>query len=258
MYICRIQEKWLQKAGSGPFGPVPRYYNLFYFPTPVNIICGDETVQTKPGACVLSAPQQQRGFYFPEDTVMQWFHADEQLGDLIRQFDIPLGCVLYPENPGFISELFRKMYREFNMNTPYREELMEGYTRELLIKLPRAVHTASVSDSIDRKEQEKLQKLRYRIISNPEQRWTVEEMAKSISLSVSRFHTVYKQMFGRPPMKDVIAAKVEMAKSLLLMEENMTISEITERLGYKNQQHFIRQFKAVAGLTPGAYRINNK
>lgn len=258
MYIFRIQDNWLQKAGSGPLGPVPRYYNLFYFPTSVNIISGDEIVETKPGACVLSAPRQQRGFCFPEDTIMQWFHADEQLGELIQQYDIPLGCVLYPDNPAFIPELFRKMYREFNMNNPYREELMDGYTRELLIKLSRSIYSASTLSQIDRKEQEKLQQLRYRIISNPERRWTVEEMAKSVSLSVSRFHAVYKQLFGGSPMKDVIAAKVELAKSLLLMEENMTVSEVTERLGYRNQQHFIRQFKATTGLTPGDYRMNNR
>ena len=220
------------------------------------------TVVVNPPFPTMSTEQLDHSFDLPYTRLPHPKYNGKRMPayDMIKhqQYDIPLGCVLYPDNPAFIPELFRKMYREFNMNNPYREELMDGYTRELLIKLSRSIYSASTLSQIDRKEQEKLQQLRYRIISNPERRWTVEEMAKSVSLSVSRFHAVYKQLFGRSPMKDVIAAKVELAKSLLLMEENMTLSEVTERLGYKNQQHFIRQFKATTGLTPGDYRMNNR
>ena len=258
MYIFRIQHNWLQKAGSGPLGAVPGYYNLFYFPTPVNIANDEMTIRTKPNACILSAPGYYRGFSFSEDTVMQWFHAEKEIGELIRQYDIPLNCVFYPEKPGFVPELFRKMYKEFHLNDTHREELMDGYTRELLIKLSRSIKHKTSAAGLNWKEKEKMQNLRYAIATNPEHKWTVEEMAKSVSLSVSRFHAVYKQMFHSSPMKDVIDGKIDLAKSLLLMEEDLTLSEVAERVGYKNQQHLIRQFKAATGLTPGAYKMNSR
>ena len=189
---------------------------------------------------------------------MQWFHAEKEIGELIQKYEIPLNCVFYPENPGFIPEMFRKMYKEFGLQNPHREELMDGYTRELMIKLSRSIQQCTSSAGISWKDQEKMQQLRYKVLSSPEQKWTVEGMARSVSLSVSRFHAVYKQMFDSSPMKDVIDSKIDLAKSLLLMEENLTLHEVTERLGYKNQQHFIRQFKSATGLTPGAYKKCNR
>jgi AraC-like DNA-binding protein len=82
-------------------------------------------------------------------------------------------------------------------------------------------------------------------------------MAQQVSLSPSRFHAVYKAMFDISPMADVINAKIDRAKTLLIMDEKIGILEISERLGYSNQYHFIRQFKAATGMTPGQYRKKN-
>lgn len=258
MYICRIQYDWEQKAGSGITGAVPKYYNLFHFPTPVNITIQGETVQTKPNACILSAPRQKRCFFFPEDTTLNWFHAEAEIEDLLEQYEIPVNCLFYPENPGFIPDLFRKMRKEFCLGDPYREELLDGYTRELLIKLSRSIHCDFSKTFLSGAQQKRMQQLRWEVLSHPEKRWTVAEMAKSVALSPSRFHGVYKQMFGTSPMKDVIDGKIDLAKSLMLTEEYLTISAVAERVGYKNQQHFIRQFKAATGLTPATYRASGR
>ena len=55
-------------------------------------------------------------------------------------------------------------------------------------------------------------------------------------------------------MQDVIASKISYARSLLVSNAQLTLPEIAEKLGYNDQYHFIRQFKAVTGQTPGAYR----
>lgn len=258
MYVCRIQHNWEQKAGSCITGAVPKYYNFFHFPTPVNITIQGETAQTKPNACILSAPRQQRCFFFPEHTTLNWLHAETEIESLLEQYEIPVNCLFYPENPGFIPELFRKMRKEFCLGDPYREEMLDGYTRELLIKLSRSIRCDFLKTFLSSKQQKMMQQLRWEVLSHPEKRWTVAEMAKAVALSPSRFHAVYKQMFGVSPMKDAIDGKIDLAKSLMVMEENLTVSAVAERLGYKNQQHFIRQFKAVTGLTPGAYRISNR
>ncbi|MDI9483208.1 MAG: helix-turn-helix domain-containing protein, partial [Bacillota bacterium] len=42
-----------------------------------------------------------------------------------------------------------------------------------------------------------------------------------------------------------------------LLETNMKISEIADRLKYKNSENFIRFFKKITGVTPGKYRKIN-
>ena len=83
-------------------------------------------------------------------------------------------------------------------------------------------------------------------------------MAEMASLSPSRFHAVYKALYGTSPLQDMIEAKINYACSLLLTNESLTLPAIAELLGYNDQYHFIRQFKAVTGQTPGAYRKSQR
>lgn len=257
MYIKRIQHNWKQQAGVSISAPVKCYYNLFHFPTSVQIRVGDELVQTRPNACIFSKPWEPRWFYFAEDTSMNWMHNDASIEKLLMKYQIPVSKVFYPENPGFLADHFRKMYGEFYANDPFREELLDGYVEELLIKLSRSVHDVPAPLQLSSGEQKKLRSLRLKIVSAPERQWTVAEMARQVSLSPSRFHAVYKELFGSSPMADVISAKIDRAKTLLMMDEQAGILEISEKLGYTNQYHFIRQFKSATGMTPGAYRKKN-
>ena len=257
MYIRRIQHNWKQQAGNSISAPVKYYYNLFHFPTPVEIRVGEELIQTRPNACIFSKPWEPRWFYFAEDTTMNWMHNDASIAVLLDKYRIPVGQVFYPDNPGFLADHFQKMYWEFNSNAPYREELLDGQVEELLIKLSRSIHEANTSVPLSSSERKQLLYLRLNMVDNPQKQWTVAQMAQSVSLSPSRFHAVYKAMFDISPMADVIRAKVDRAKTLLTMEEKSGILEISEKLGYSSQYHFIRQFKAETGMTPGQYRKKN-
>lgn len=258
MLIARIQQNWRQAAGTCLSGPVPKYYNFFHFFGPVDIPVNGELVRTKPNACIISRPMQPRGFAFFEDSYMNWTHNDVSIAPLIEQYGLPVGEVFYPRNPNFISDIFRKIHREFYSDNPYRERLLDAYMEELLIKLARSIRQEGLATMVDTPEGKRLQELRWQILSQPERNWSVEEMAKQVSLSPSRFHAVYKTMFGSSPVKDLIHAKVDFAKSMLLLDEYATLPAVAEKLGYRSQYHFIRQFKSVTGVTPGTYRKENE
>ena len=78
-------------------------------------------------------------------------------------------------------------------------------------------------------------------------------MAKSLSLSRSRFTILYSSFFGISPKNDLINQRILYAKHLL-SSSNMNVEEVAVRCGYSNVYHFIRQFKERTGLSPGKYR----
>lgn len=258
MLIVRIQQNWHQAAGTGLLGAVPRYFNFFHFMGAVDLPVNGELVRTKPNACIISRPKQVRGFRFFEDTLMNWTHNDVSIEPLLEQYGLPIGQVFYPSNPGFITDSFRRIKREFYSDNLHKERLLDGYMEELLIKLSRSIQESPLGAGVNTKESKLLQELRWQMLSKPERNWTVEEMAREVSLSTSRFHAVYRAMFGVSPVKDLINGKVEQAKTVLLMDRDATMISVAEKLGYKNQYHFIRQFKTVTGITPGAYRKENE
>lgn len=252
MYVYRVQYKWMQTPGACYDRPVRLFYNLFQFVGPAEVEVDGKVIKTRANACIVYAPMQRRYFRFPDRVPMNFVHLLDAVQPLVEQYEIPLGQVFYPDDPGEIAELYRKIMREFNAAEPYREELLDCYVKELFAKISRSVHKKKFPTA----DMEKLQQLHWQILSQPEYGWTVEEMAKSVSLSVSRLHALYRMCYGIAPMQEVIRCRIEQAKSMLL-DSNMPLNMIAERLGYSNQYHFIRQFKAQTGMPPGAYRKKN-
>ena len=255
MLISRIRHDWPEKAGfriSRPQGVSS--YTFLHFSTAVQFRFGDELVEAGPGACIFFAPETPQWFRSAQPVIHNWMHAGPELHELLARFAIPENCLLYPGDTAFISELFRKIEVESFSDNPHREQLIDGLILEFLIRFSRSLHTDGPTQVIPRGTRDKLRSARRQILSQPEKKWTVAEMAALASLSPSRFHAVYKALFGTAPLQDVIDARIRYAKSLLLSDETLTLPEVAEKLGYQNHYHFIRQFKAVTGRTPGAYR----
>ena len=255
MYLHSVRHDWPETAGftlSRPQGL--SYYTFLHFSVPVQIKVGGEVIQTRPGACIFYGVDAPQWFCSPEPLIHNWMHPGVELAPLLQQFQIPENTVLYPSDTAFISGLFQRLEREFYSENPYRQELIDGYIMEFLIKFHRGLHTQSQGEPLSRQTREKLRGVRRTVLSHPEKRWTVAQMAQLASLSPSRFHALYKAQFSTSPLQDAIAAKINYAQSVLLSDEQPTLSEVAEKLGYHDQYHFIRQFKAVTGKTPGAYR----
>jgi AraC-like DNA-binding protein len=72
-------------------------------------------------------------------------------------------------------------------------------------------------------------------------------------LSVSPIARRVRELTGLSPQGFVIRARIERARRL--MEESaMSLKHIAESLGYTDVYFFHRQFKSVAGVTPGQWR----
>lgn len=257
MLIHMAQHEWLQKAGTSLDGSVRNFYNFFHFPTPIEIDVNGEMQITRPHACVFSEPMVPRGFHFPKDTTMNWIHAYKDIKPLLEEYDIPLNRVFYPNNTGFISEIFQKMMQERYIKDAHKDEMLDIYAKEFVIKLSREIH-GQKNRNIGKADQKKMRKVRDAILAQPEKNWTVAEMSQIAALSPSRFHTIYKGVFGISPYGDLLNTRIDRAKTMLLLDDRPTVSKVAESLGYKNEYHFIRIFKANTGMTPGQFRKNCK
>jgi AraC-like DNA-binding protein len=82
-------------------------------------------------------------------------------------------------------------------------------------------------------------------------------MASLAYLSPSRFHALYRAVFGISPMDDLIHARIDTAKNRLSDTEE-TVQNLSEQLGYRNVTHFCRQFKQLTGMTPVQFRASRE
>ena len=127
---------------------------------------------------------------------------------------------------------------------------------ELFVLLGRAA-SHEMEPVIDQRTIEKFRYLRGKMFISLGENWNIPRMAEEVNFSPSRFHAIYKEIFGTAPMTDLIKARINSAENMLLFE-NRSISEISLSLGYQNTTHFIRQFKAVTGFSPAQYRKTHR
>lgn len=107
----------------------------------------------------------------------------------------------------------------------------------------------------DNKEQ--LYRLRNDIMTKPQLDWNIADIAKSVGISRSYFQRLYRQQFSVSCMDDIIAARMKKACQLLQYTD-MRIQEIAIQCGYRNESHFMRQFKEKSGVTALQYRKEHK
>lgn len=88
-------------------------------------------------------------------------------------------------------------------------------------------------------------------------RFSVSEMARTFHLSVDQLNRSFKKEFGITPYKYYQKIRIQLATSLLL-NTNLSIDDISERLAFYNRNAFSNCFKAYNSVTPAKYRIVNK
>jgi AraC-like DNA-binding protein/quercetin dioxygenase-like cupin family protein len=81
----------------------------------------------------------------------------------------------------------------------------------------------------------------------------VSDMASEAGMSVRNFHRVFRDVAGMPPSAYINGIRIERAKSLLL-ETDMTVTQIAGLVGYDDSNYFTELFKNTEGVSPGRFR----
>ena len=139
----------------------------------------------------------------------------------------------------------------------YAYDCVESLLRLLLIDLLRSEKKrtempAKRLPSTSTTEQRIADQLVQTISSNAGRKLTLPQLADSAHISMTYMHRVFRTQLGMTPGKYLTKIRIEESK-VLLREGSLSMGEIAKRLGFSNQQHFSRQFHAVAGMTPTEY-----
>ena len=78
-------------------------------------------------------------------------------------------------------------------------------------------------------------------------------LASELNHDYSYLSHLFSMVEGKTIEKYMILQRIEKVKELLVYDE-LTLSEISFKLGYSSVAHLSRQFKSVTGLTPSHYK----
>lgn len=86
-----------------------------------------------------------------------------------------------------------------------------------------------------------------------DQDFTVESLAGAFNKSVPYISRIYSQTNRRTIKDTIIELRMDMAKQLL-KNKNLSINDISQRVGFSSSSYFHKAFKKVNGVTPKEYR----
>lgn len=81
----------------------------------------------------------------------------------------------------------------------------------------------------------------------------VPDILNAVPMSRTALERQMKAAIGRSPKAEIIRTQLERAKELLASTD-LSLSQITQRIGFRHAQHFSTTFKEKMGETPGAFR----
>lgn len=95
------------------------------------------------------------------------------------------------------------------------------------------------------------------ISSNYQRKINVSDITKFLGVSQPYLFKVFKAYKGKSPKEYIIEYKITKAKQLIL-ETNMSITDVSKNVGYDDSLAFSKIFAHYEGVSPRSYRVQKK
>lgn len=92
------------------------------------------------------------------------------------------------------------------------------------------------------------------IHGNPENHWSLEQLAQIATMSRSTFAERFTRMIGEPPMKYLTRWRIQLATTWITDDSTITIEQISQKVGYSSAFAFSKTFKRFMGVSPNHFR----
>lgn len=140
---------------------------------------------------------------------------------------------------------FRNIYR-FAQSRELMEELMGWMI---------GFHEKISEEFDDYKNRSKVDKALDYIEANYDKDLNMAVVSNHVSMNYSLFSYAFKQYTGQNFVSYLKELRMNEAKRLLA-ETDMRVIEVSRRVGYENEKHFMKTFKSLNGVSPTEYRKN--
>ncbi|MCF6294634.1 MAG: AraC family transcriptional regulator [Flavobacteriaceae bacterium] len=92
---------------------------------------------------------------------------------------------------------------------------------------------------------------------NISEAWTIDKMAQSAGVGLTRFTHHCKRLTNLTPMRYLMMKRLELSKTILIENECLSVAEVAFSCGFSTSQYFSTVFKKHEKCTPIEYRQEN-
>jgi AraC-like DNA-binding protein len=156
-----------------------------------------------------------------------------------------------------LSRLARDLADELTQDAPGQEVVAAALVEQLVVHLLRHHTNVRRSDKLELSRVGLVDRRIRRAVelmhAHMDRELPLEEIASAAYLSPFHFARLFKKLTGASPHAYLATLRVERAQALLA-ETDLSIAEVSARVGYASSSHFTKAFRQSKGLTPTAFR----
>ncbi len=231
-----------------PFGSSD--YLLVSFMSEMTVELNGNKVHASSGDFLLYPPGARQWYQAKRKFKNSFVHFTDD-SSFIEELHLPYNQLFRVDETSVIQEYFRLIEQEFINCSPFHTYQNDANVRSLLIELYRKVNVTLTPD-LHTSRRHAFERIRLEILSHLDHEWNAKKMADLAHMSISHFYQIYQQEFNQSPKAELIEARMDYARYLLL-NESLQVSEIARMVGYENEFHFIRHFRQLFDITPKQY-----
>ena len=137
----------------------------------------------------------------------------------------------------------------------YQYQTLSEYAKTLSAWIAK-FHDLISEEFDDYKNKKKIQQALVFMQENYQKDLNMAVVSNSISMNYSLFSYAFKQYTGKNFVTYLKELRIEEAKKLLRTTD-MKVIDISGEVGFENEKHFMKTFKAICGVSPTEYRRAN-
>lgn len=182
---------------------------------------------------------------------------------LVTQLEAQLGAPLtmlaasgyYPvgRDRNTLNTLFKALLHEYEGSASARDLLLHSLVNVLMVWISRRGQQNSVPGNRSERNQHLLGHFIKLVEQHYQEHPSVESLAHRIGLSSVHLNTLCRELAGQTALQ-IIHQRLMLEAKRGLIYTNISISQLSDNLGFSDPTYFSRFFKRLAGQSPNAFR----
>ncbi len=185
---------------------------------------------------------------------VEWIRIEVEGIVFTSSFDIARNketFVIHDHNT-IIKKYLELLMIEHSYYTKGTDMILRKLTENIVVHILRN-KGLSIKDSQKQIKHDEIQAVQDYIRLNYTRKLTLDELADTANINKYYFIRLFKQKTGLSPIDYLIHVRLAEAEKLLT-ETNISITEISDRVGFHSPSHFSKTFKESNHITPSQFR----
>lgn len=241
---------YFDSSAFGPIKTTPKrictMFEIEYFlEDGNNIFLNENSYHVKKNRVHICSPGDIRNSELPFKTKSVKFHADGKLAELLNSAPRYFRVYRSFEALSLLDEIIL-----LHTSTESNDLLLQG---KLLTYISLILEEASSSQKASSYKRGIVMQAQSYIKEHYNEQIKLADIAKEVNLSPNYFHTLFTEVCGITPHDYLVEHRLNIAKNLLITA-GLSLSEIAEKSGFRNQQYLTSVFKAKLGMSPTHFK----